>query len=94
MAILRLKEIMAQQGVGREELAERVGVSVTTISNINTENNLPTIQRLLEIARVLDVDVRELFVPTKGGTITNAQITEAKDYINKGLAILKTNSDK
>ena len=94
MAILRLKEIMAQQGVGREELAERVGVSVTTISNINTENNLPTIQRLLEIARVLDVDVRELFVPTKGGTITNAEITEAKDYINKGLAILKTNSDK
>jgi transcriptional regulator with XRE-family HTH domain len=88
MAILRLKEIMGQKGIGREELAEKVGVSVTTISNINTENNLPTIQRLLEIARVLDVDIRELFVPTMGGAITNVEVSEAKEHIAKGLAIL------
>ena len=88
MAILRLKEIMTQKGIGREDLAEKVGVSKTTISNISTETNLPTIKLLLEIAGALDVDIRELFVPTKGGIITNAELLEAIDYFSKGLAIL------
>lgn len=89
MEILRLKELMSQKGMSREELANKVGVSMTTISNINSEKNLPTIHLLLQIAEALDVDVREMFVPTKGNVVTQNEVDEAKDYIEKGLRILE-----
>ena len=88
MAILRLKDIMTQKGIGREELAEKVGVSKTTISNICTETNLPTIKLLIEIAKALDVDIRELFMPTKGDIITRSEIDEATELIRQSLRIL------
>ena len=88
MEILRLKELMSQKGMNREDLANKVGVSMTTISNINSEKNLPTIHLLLQIAEALDVDVREMFVPTKGNIVTQNEVDEAKDYIEKGLRIL------
>ncbi|WP_366182954.1 helix-turn-helix transcriptional regulator [Flavobacterium ovatum] len=89
MAVLRLKEIMASKGMSRDELSSRVDVSTTTISNISSEKNLPTIQLLLKIAEVLDVDVRELFVSTKGTSITQLEVDEAKELFEKGLGILK-----
>lgn len=89
MEILRLKELMSQKGMSREDLANKVGVSMTTISNINSEKNLPTIHLLLQIAEALDVDVREMFVPTKGNVVTQSEVDEAKDFIEKGLRILK-----
>jgi transcriptional regulator with XRE-family HTH domain len=81
----RLKEIMNQKGISREELSNKVGVSMTTISNINSEKNLPTIHLLLQIATALDVDIREMFVPTKGNLVVQSEIEEAKDLIKKGL---------
>nr|WP_299202857.1 helix-turn-helix transcriptional regulator [uncultured Brumimicrobium sp.] len=88
MAVLRLKEIMKEKGISREELAQKVDVSMTTISNISTEKNYPTIPLLLSIAETLDVDVREMFVPTKGGTLANNEIKEIKGLLIKGLTIL------
>jgi len=89
MEILRLKELMAQKGMSREELAKKVGVSMTTISNINSEKNLPTISLLLQIAEALDVDIREMFVPTKGSVVTGDEVEEAKALLEKSLSILK-----
>lgn len=91
MAILRLKEIMTLKGISRDELSSRVDVSPTTISNISSEKNLPTIQLLLKIAEALDVDIRELFIPTKGTSITKLEVDEAKALITKGLGILSGN---
>jgi transcriptional regulator with XRE-family HTH domain len=92
MEILRLKELMAKQGMSREELAKKVGVSVTTISNINSEKNLPTITLLLQIAEALDVDVREMFVPTKKNSpISQVEIEELKLLLEKSLLIIKGN---
>jgi DNA-binding XRE family transcriptional regulator len=88
MEILLLKEIMNQKGVSREELASKVGVSKTTISNINSEKNLPTINLLLQIAEALDVDVREMFVSTKGSSVTQNEVDQAKKLFEKGLNIL------
>lgn len=88
MAILRLKEIMNLKGISRDDLANKVEVSPTTISNISSEKNLPTIQLLLKIAEALDVDVRELFVPTKGTSITQHEVDEAKVLLNTSLKIL------
>jgi len=89
MAILRLKEIMNQKGMSRDDLSKWVNTSATTISNISSEKNLPTIQLLLKIAEALDVDVRELFVPTKGSAITQMEVEEAKVLLEKSLNILE-----
>lgn len=89
MAILRLKELMTLKGIGREELASAVDISPTTISNISSEKNMPTYQLLLKIAVALDVDIRELFVPTKGTSISQTEIDEAKEYLIKGLNLLE-----
>lgn len=89
MEVLRLKEIMSSKGIGREELANKVGVSMTTISNINSEKNLPTISLLLQIAEVLDVDIREMFVPTKGNVITQNEVVEARELLEKSLKLLE-----
>lgn len=89
MGVLRLKEIMQEKGISREELANKVGVSMTTISNINSEKNLPTIQLLLKIAEALDCDIRELFVSTKGTSISQTEVDEAKELILKSLKILE-----
>ncbi len=85
---LRVKEIMSLKGMSREELADKVGVSKTTISNINSENNLPTIHLLFQLAEALDVDIREMFVPTKGIIVIQSEVEEAKLLIEKGLKIL------
>jgi transcriptional regulator with XRE-family HTH domain len=85
MEVLRLKLLMAQKGMSRDELANKVGVSMTTISNINSEQNLPTIHLLLQIAEALDVDIREMFVPTKGNLVVQSEIEEAKELIKRGL---------
>ena len=89
MEILRLKELMAQKGMSREELAKKVGVSMTTISNINSEKNLPTLNLLLQIAEALDVDIREMFVPTKGNLIVQSEVNKAKKLIEEALIMLK-----
>ena len=91
MEILRLKELMAQKGMSREDLANKVGVSMTTISNINSEKNLPTINLLLQLAEALDVDIREMFIPTKGNMITQGEVEEAKGLLEKSLKILSGN---
>lgn len=94
MQVLRLKEIMAQKNMSREELANKVGVSMTTISNINSEKNLPTIQLLLQLAEALDVDIREMFVSTKGGVVTESEVQEIKEILERGLKILEIKNDK
>lgn len=88
MAILRLKEIMILKGISRDELASKVEVSPTTISNVSSEKNLPTIQLLLKISEALDVDIRELFISTKGTAISQLEVEEAKVLLEKGLKIL------
>lgn len=92
MEILRLKELMSQKGMSREKLANKVGVSMTTISNISSEKNLPTINLLLQIAEVLDVDIREMFIPTKGCSVTQREVDEAKTLLEKSLNLLKGNN--
>jgi transcriptional regulator with XRE-family HTH domain len=83
--ILRIKEVMKQKGVGRDELAEAVGVSTTTISNINSEKNYPSFPLLIQIANKLDVDVRELLVSTKVNSINQSDLDGAKELIKAGL---------
>ena len=81
--ILRIKDVMKEQGFSREDLAEAVGKSKATISNICSEKNYPSYQLLVEIADALNVDVRELLVNTKPG-----KVDEAKKLIEEALKLM------
>tara|TARA_R110002049_G_scaffold37784_1_gene118303 strand:- start:58 stop:354 length:297 start_codon:yes stop_codon:yes gene_type:complete len=65
MELLRLKELLSDSGINGKTLAYKTGVSQNTISNIVSGKNFPKPDLLLKIAEVLEVDVRDLFHPTK-----------------------------
>lgn len=89
MAILRIKEVMKEKGIGRNDLAEKVGVSPTSITNITNEKNYPSFPLLVQIAGELDVDVRELLIPTKESGPTASEVEKARELIQSGLELLK-----
>ena len=63
--INRLKIILAEKEMSQKELAQRVNKTPNTITRICNNESQPTLKFLREIAIVLDVDIRELLVPTK-----------------------------
>lgn len=61
----RIKEILKEQGRTQAWLAEKIDKSYVVVTNYCNNNSQPSIEVLRKIAGVLDVDVRELLVPTK-----------------------------
>lgn len=79
MELLRIKELLKEKGITSKDLADKLDVTPATVSNINNGNHFPKPDLLLKIAEVLDVDIRELFVPTKTETSHNTEVI----YIEK-----------
>ena len=63
--INRIKEILVIQGKSQVWLSEQLGKSTTAIAAMCNNKTQPHLKDLKEIARILDVDIRELLVPTK-----------------------------
>ena len=61
----RIKAVLAEKDIQQKELAKRVGLAPNTITRICNNEGQPTLKRLYKIAKALDVDIRELLVPTK-----------------------------
>ena len=55
-----IKIARIQKEISQEQLAELVNTSRTTISMIETARQNPTILKVIDIARVLEVDINEL----------------------------------
>lgn len=64
-AINRLKAVLAEQGKKNKWLAEKLDKNETTISRWCTNEVQPSMENLVEIAKLLRVDVRELINSTK-----------------------------
>jgi len=60
-----IKKILKNQGRSQTWLAETIGKSYVSVTNYCNNNSQPSIQVLFDIAKVLDVDVRELLISTK-----------------------------
>lgn len=58
---LRLKEIRAKRGLSQTELAKLVGVTPSTISQVESNLIYPSLPALLKIAEVLSVEVSSFF---------------------------------
>jgi putative transcriptional regulator len=62
----RIKAVIAEKGKSNNWLAEKLGRNRTTVSRWCTNEMQPTVESLFDIAKALEVDVRELLVSTKG----------------------------
>ena len=61
----RLKIVLAERERTGTWLSEQMGHSISTVSRWMTNKVQPSVEQLYEIARHLDVDVRELLVAPK-----------------------------
>ena len=57
----RLKELRSQKGISQTELGRLVGVTPSTISQVESNQIYPSLPALIKIAEILSVDVTYLF---------------------------------
>lgn len=65
MPLNRLKAVLAEQQKTSRWLAETIGKNQTTVSRWCSNKSQPTAEMFAEIAKILDVDIRDLFTSTK-----------------------------
>ena len=63
--INRLKVVLAEKNRTNKWLAEHLGKDPGTISKWCTNTMQPNLETLVEIAKILEVDIRELLWPIK-----------------------------
>ena len=61
----KLKVLLVERNRTSKWLAETLKMNPATISRWCSNKTQPSLDRLSEIAKVLDVDIRDLLVPTK-----------------------------
>lgn len=61
----RIKIVLAEKEKSAKWLAEQLDRDKSTISRWCTNDMQPTIEMFYQIADVLDIEVRKLFVPSK-----------------------------
>lgn len=66
--INRIKVVLAEKKLTNKWLAEQLGKDQATVSKWCTNNAQPSLEMLLKIAQVLQVDVRKLLRSTEDDT--------------------------
>lgn len=61
----RIKEVLKEQGRSQTWLSEQLDKSYVVVTNYCNNNAQPNLESLYKIAKILDVDIRDLLVPTK-----------------------------
>lgn len=61
----RIKVVLVEQNKSSKWLAERLGKNESTISRWCTNNIQPSIDTLTDIAKLLNVDIKDLLSSTK-----------------------------
>lgn len=61
----RIKEVLEERQVTQTALAEALGKSYNMVNGYVQNRKQPRLEVLAEIARILDVDVKDLIVSTK-----------------------------
>ena len=61
----RIRVVLAEKDRTNKWLAEKIGKNRSTVSRWCTNDMQPSIKILAQVAKILDVDIRELLHPTK-----------------------------
>ena len=65
MYMNRIKEVLEEKGIKQTWLAEQLGKSYNMVNGYVQNRQQPRLEILNEIARILDIDIKELIVSTK-----------------------------
>ena len=60
----RIKEVLEEKGIKQTWLAEQLGKSYNMVNGYVQNRQQPRLEILYEIARILDVDVKDLLIET------------------------------
>lgn len=61
----RIKEVLEAKGIKQTWLAEKLGKSYNMVNGYVQNRQQPRLEILFEIARILEVDPKELLAPNK-----------------------------
>jgi|TARA_R100001369_G_C3183148_1_gene141919 transcriptional regulator with XRE-family HTH domain len=61
----RIKEVLEEKGVTQTWLAGKLGKSYNMVNSYVQNRQQPRLEVLADIAKILDVDIKELLVSTK-----------------------------
>lgn len=61
----RIKEVLGQKGIKQTWLAEKLGKSYNMVNAYAQNRQQPRLETLMEIANILDVDVKELIISNR-----------------------------
>ena len=62
--INRIKVVLVEKKKTNKWLADQIGKDQATVSKWCTNTTQPTLETLVETARILEVDIRELYLQT------------------------------
>jgi len=58
----RIKEVLEEKGIKQKWLAEQLGKSYNMVNSYAQNRHQPSLQVLYEIAKILEVDPKELLI--------------------------------
>lgn len=61
----RIKKVLEQKGIKQTWLAEKLGKSYNMVNAYSQNRQQPRLETLMEIAAILDIDVKELIISNK-----------------------------
>lgn len=61
----RIKEVLAEKGIKQTWLAEKLGKSYNMVNSYVQNRQQPRLEVLMEIAEILDIDIKELIISNK-----------------------------
>ncbi|KQS45704.1 MAG: XRE family transcriptional regulator [Flavobacteriaceae bacterium] len=61
----RIKEVLEEKGIKQKWLAERLGKSYNMVNSYTQNRQQPRLEILFEIAKILDVEPKELLTEIK-----------------------------
>lgn len=61
----RIKEVLEQKGIKQTWLAKKLGKSYNMVNAYAQNRQQPRLETLMEIAKILDIDVKELILSNK-----------------------------
>ncbi|RJE75228.1 helix-turn-helix transcriptional regulator [Reichenbachiella sp. MSK19-1] len=62
----RIKEVLEEQGRSQKWLANQISKSYNMVNAYVQNRQQPRLETLSEIAQILDVDIKDLIISTKG----------------------------
>lgn len=61
----RIKEVLEEKGIKQTWLAEELGKSYNMVNSYAKNRRQPSLEVLNKIAEILNIDIRDLLVPSK-----------------------------